>query len=292
MKLLKIALLCLTLTIAAFTSGCGGSKNSSSPDPRLALKGNGICIPESELLSMGIIGGERVNQEDYDSKLVVMLISGEGRLCTASAIAPNVLVTAAHCVRPDETVNAVFYSSLSCEAGFKRLENSVVAREVIINEAYKADLPEDQADKNTGDIALVVLKNNVPEGYPVYKIMDPQNITNGMDMWLYGYGRSDSAGGGAGILRKTKLSGNDYRVNMETKKVQIDQSHGSGICKGDSGGPALVEFAGQLQILGVHSYVNGPNSDICGDQAFDTLVFSYKDWINEKLKAVGAEPIR
>ena len=63
---------------------------------------------------------------------------------------------------------------------------------------------------------------------------------------------------------------------------------GTGICKGDSGGPSFIKNTkGEMQIIGINSYVVGPDADICSKNSFQTLAHSYKAWIDSKLSAIN-----
>ncbi|MEQ1722657.1 MAG: trypsin-like serine protease [Pseudobdellovibrio sp.] len=287
MKLLKIFVLCLSLILSACN---GGKKSSSSPDPQINNKKADparSCVPEDELLARNIIAGQLVQQNDPDSKMVLMIHSN-GQLCTATAIRKNVILTAAHCIGGGVDVTfAAFYSSLSCESGYNKYEHRQKVSKIYIHEEYRASAP---ADQMTGDIALVILQGEIPSGYEMFDIANPSLIDNQSDMYLYGYGRirsGEDSGAGAGMLRKTSLDSSAYSIDLVNKKVKVDQSNGTGICQGDSGGPAFVNVGNQKMILGINSYVRGPESDICSRESYQTLAYAYLAWINSKIDPFG-----
>jgi secreted trypsin-like serine protease len=281
MKSLKIILLCFGFILSACNSG---SRSSAAPrindfktDP------NRACIPQDELLAGNIIGGQIVEQNDVDAKKVLMLIS-KGQLCTATAIRKNVILTAAHCIAGGTDVTfAIFRSSLSCESGFNKFEHRQKISKIYVHEEYKANVSPEQM---TGDVALLILEGEIPLGYEIYDIANPDFIDSQSDMFLYGYGRIRSGedyGAGAGMLRKTSLARSDYVIDLANKKVKVDQSNGTGICQGDSGGPAFVNVGNQKMILGINSYVRGLETDICSQSSYQTLAYSYMSWINSKI---------
>lgn len=285
MKVLKIVCVCLILVLAA----CGPKNNSASTNPRLRKMDSARgCLMESELLARGIVGGQTVQLSDADSKMVVMLIS-DGMVCTAAPIHKNVLLTAAHCLsrEPGQT-RVIFYPSVSCESGYDQMRHSVIASHVEIHENFNEDTP---IQDTQGDVALVFIDQDVPTDYPKYNLADPATVSAQSDLYLYGYGRIRSSGGGAGILRKTSLPSDSYAVDPLSKKVVLNQSNGTGICNGDSGGPSLVNTqAGDLRILGINSYVVGPQSDVCSERSVQTLAYSFQDWIIQKIaEHVAAE---
>lgn len=260
---------------------CNSKKTSSDRSPRANQNSvKRTCIPESELLAANIVGGQVVQQTDYDAKLVLMVIS-DGQLCTAAPIAKNMILTAAHCISKNRTNTfAAFYSSLSCESGFNRNNNALAVKEVFIHEAFNSQASPDQME---GDLAILKLESNIPEGYPVYNLADPAQMPSDSELFIYGYGKTGSQASGSGILRKISMNSDDYKVMLSQKKVRLSQFNGAGICQGDSGGPSLVKIGQELQILGVSSYVVGDAHDVCSKEAFQTLAYSYLEWIKSKL---------
>lgn len=240
------------------------------------------CFPEADLMSVqNIVGGQLVQQKDSDAKFV-FLLRAQNQLCTAVAIGPNVVLTAAHCVTDSlENTYASFYTSLSCESGYNKNFHTINAEKVIIHEDYNRNLSPDEA---TADIALIFLKANIPEGYKIYKIAEQNDVKSDTELLIYGYGITGSKLGGRGILRKAKIAANNFFLDMGNRKVSIDQSGGTGICQGDSGGPSFVQVNGELKVLGISSYVVGTKDDICGDKSYQTLAHSYISWIESKIK--------
>lgn len=287
MSLVK-SLLILVITAGFFS--CSSGSSSGEKVPRGKQSGNVArnCIPEAELLAGGIIGGSLVKPTDEDSKTVMMVISN-GELCTGSAISDNVILTAAHCVVSGKRENTfvAFYPSLSCESGFSPAKHAMGVSKIVVHEDYD---PKVEADVTSADIALVFLDGKVPAGYPIYKIASPENAIEDA-LVMYGYGRTGSNSGGAGMLRKTIIQSADYKIDRPTKKINVRQSNGVGICQGDSGGPSLILVKGELEILGINSYVVGSKNDICNNSSFETLVSEYTGWISQKMSATGSDPV-
>ena len=272
-------------SIAFFVlTSCNRSGDSSKSVPGLKAQ---TCVNESELLAAGIVGGTRVNQEDSDAKMVMMLYSSR-ELCTAAALTPRILLTAAHCVAgPAEEAFAGFHTSLSCESGFDSRHNTIKVKEFIVHPDYEA-LHNHTVSKN--DIALVILSEDIPVGYPTYRIADPTDLADSNSLYSWGYGDTGYKSGGAGILRKTQFAKKDFEVSTELRLITINQSNGHGICQGDSGGPGLVKIDDELEILGVNSSVQtstGQESMLCADKANLTLVQPYLDWIITSLEKHG-----
>ena len=265
------------------------------PNPAPVENPKAACIPQKDLLSSssdafaqnGIVGGERIYQNEPDSTRVVILLNTEGSICTAAPIARDVLLTAAHCAQSKAGKYIVgFYTSISCESGFDAKNPDITAKvnELVVNESYIDSAPPSQF---VGDLALVFLNKDIPANYPIYKLAIPENLTPKNNLFFFGYGAIGFSKKNSGVLRKTELFSEEYEVKRAARKVVINQQRGHGVCSGDSGGPGLVELDGELQILGVNSYVSSveTNDDACKGNATLVLTDSYRDWIEVKMAA-------
>lgn len=242
------------------------------------------CFAESTLLTQGIVGGTRVAPTSKDSKNAIMIYSGD-QLCTATAISPRVLLTAAHCLTgpADQTV-AFVGTSLSCGSGFNSLRDRLLVSGYVVHEKYHEDANSQEFSVN--DIALVFLAEDLSPSYPIFKITNPAAVADTGPLYFWGFGDiRNGTSAGAGILRKTEVSENDYEVLLERKKVLVRQNKGHGICHGDSGGPAFVTVDGHLEILGVNSFIEGANeAEACNGISYLTLANSFRPWLAEKMK--------
>lgn len=268
------------------------SESSRETLAKVDIKKGAACIPEATLMAKGIIGGKLVNPTDKDSASVAMVVSEyedkkDGKteihmdICTATLIGPKTLLTAAHCIKTglDKTF-VIFYTALSCESGFDGTKNSQRVSKISVHEDY---VPSKSDKGGSNDIALITLQEPAPLNYPVYKIANPTDIKDSK-LYFYGYGVIGSNAGGSGILRKTSFSKEEFFVEIENKKIRVNQDHGTGICFGDSGGPSFVNIEGEAQILGVTSFVSGPDTDRCSQTSTLTLAYSYKEWIQDAMK--------
>jgi len=269
--------------------GCNKEKTTSTPIVQGPLK----CVPEKQLLAANIVGGQTVEANSTDSHKVVILYSSindkDGELCTATPVALNVLLTAAHCVDKADAAQsfAAFYTSLSCESGFDVRKNAIKVTSFKIHPDYqRIDESSDKAsaEGTQSDLALVFLETIVPAQYPIYKIAQAADVAVDSTIYFYGYGVNSSNGGGSGYLRKTEFQRSQYQIDESQNKISVDQTGGTGICSGDSGGPGLIEVNGELEILGVNSYVQGPKNNICAGRGVLTLADSYRSWISDEIR--------
>lgn len=267
-------------------ASCSGSSSASTPAPD--VKQNG-CVSESDLMKSGIVGGQKVANADVDSKKVVLLFAQDDEektsICTATPIAPNVLLTAAHCISKKHFV--VFNSSISCESGFSAKQHIGAVYTAIKHQDWDEN---SKSEANTAkDVAIVILQSNIPSSYRVSKIADPAQVdfASGAIRFI-GYGVVDYKAGGSGILRKTEIPVSKAVADVTNNVVRIDQSNGHGVCSGDSGGPSLVKVNGQEQILGVNSVVGGSSkATLCREEALQSLAIGHIPWIKQQLAKYG-----
>ena len=158
----------------------------------------------------------------------------EEYICTGSILADDIVVTAAHCVVAEPSnIRIVFATNID------NLQQSQVAP----IDAYIAN-PKWQGDASTGvdqgDIALIHLAQPLPDGYhPATLLPTSGELSRDEDTVLAGYGIADAGTqDGAGTLREATVQ--VIGELGQTEEV-LDQSHGTGACHGDSGGPAFIQ---------------------------------------------------
>jgi hypothetical protein len=193
-------------------------------------------------LAQPIVGGE----VDTQHKNVFMLFASLGRFystCTATLIAPNLLLTARHCVASnvDEAV-VCGQSELGAPYAAETLRAS---NPVDVNQATRwfeggsVHVPTEGSDTCGYDVALLVLTENVPPSVAVPAIPRIDlDVEEGEPYVAVGYGL-DEAGEAGGRLARDGLfvecaPGQCGRVAPVREFIGD-----TGVCQGDSGGPAF-----------------------------------------------------
>lgn len=270
-----------------------GSKVSDKPKNNFQkINPFNACIPESQLMATNIVRGEIVKPTDPDANTAVMVIgvTSDGSIirCTANPISPRALITAAHCLEADVIrYSAVFHSSITCESGYKPEEHLRTISRMIRHTGYDESV---KIENRTDDIGLLILREDIPQGYPIYQLAATDTLTGQEPLLLYGYGKTSAQDPGDFNLRRATVNPANYSISLERKLVRIDQREASGICMGDSGGASFVEVNGQRMILGISSYVAGSEENACSSLGALTLASAYTGWIEQSLQKVEQTP--
>jgi hypothetical protein len=186
-----------------------------------------------------IIGGT----SDHSDPAVVKIqtIGGDGRYidslgCSGSLIAPNVVVTAAHCVPP--AMAKLWRTTVSVGDGDAVLQ---------VEEAHGYRPPALDTMTYTPDVGVFVTANALcPKPLPLAGAIDATLV--GAPLRYVGFGVSELDGSFS--LTKRSVGSTVSAVGDEF----IESAEpGHGFCHGDSGGPLLVSLGGVETIAGVIS---------------------------------------
>lgn len=239
-----------------------------------AASGAGCApTPPDESTGSAIIGGK---SDHGDSSVVALYASTSqgGALCTASVIAPTVLLTAAHCVLPSEVGSNAKFVVLPSNDVNKDTTEQLAVKETHYDPSFEIDQLQ-----NGHDIAVVILEQPTTlTPLPVGK-KDPSSLV-GKSVRLVGYGLDNAATQtGAGVKRQVTATVD----SVDAKLMQIG-GDGKDTCNGDSGGPALATIDGKETIVGITSFGDAS----CGSGGFDTRVDLYGSFLAKYLGSVGS----
>ncbi|MCP4679710.1 MAG: trypsin-like serine protease [Deltaproteobacteria bacterium] len=218
----------------------------------------------------GVLGGYETNYEEWQG--AVALFGGGGSMCTGTLIAPDVVLSAAHCVylpyrNIDYTKDP---GSLQILGGAKAGE--VVyswAKEVVRNPSYNGMWGT--------DLSMILLEDPVTDVEP-HKVRMKPGPAKGDEGVIVGYGTSTTYGDTetAGIHRAgdttvLRASGNTFEIGNP-----------AGGCSGDSGGPVFTMQDGEWVVTGVASTVSGQCSATSGTN--EVNVAAFRTWIENTFK--------
>jgi hypothetical protein len=241
-----------------------------------------ICLVVCSLPAAGIVG-DAPAASGGPEKHVVMIVGSRGTSCSATAIARDLLLTAAHCVLPGAD-----YKLVAFEDGKPALKD---VAQIARHPAF--DLKSLLAQRATADVALLKLAQPLPGKFsPAVLASGPAPAQAGARFIVAGYGvavRGDGKTGGT--LRSAQLAATGRPGNLQLRLVDPatnNQRPGLGACTGDSGAPAFEARDGRLSLVGVVSWSTGPgNAAGCGGLTGVTPLALYRGWIVETARKMG-----
>jgi hypothetical protein len=220
---------------------------------------------------------------------VVMILGSYGTVCTATAIARDLLLTAAHCVQPGAD-----YKLAERLPGGDLTHPPTVKDIVRIERDPQFDLNRLFAHLATADVALIKLVDPLPARIPSAPIgSDSEIVAVGDMLTVAGYGvtaRGDGRTGG--VVRAASLAVTGQPGGLQIRlydPATKGRNAGLGACAGDSGAPAFRDDNGALRIIGLVSWSTGPNQTAgCGGLTGITPLVRYRQWILDTARALGS----
>lgn len=226
----------------------------------------------SPLPAAAMVGGAGTAPTSI-ARSVVLIVGSRGNSCTGVALAPNLVLTAAHCVLPGAEYKIVEFDS--ARQPLLRDVTSVTAHP-------KFDLQTMLAHRATADVALLRLAAPLASVEPA-TLGPVLTVTPGDAFTVAGMGvtvRGDGKSGGT--IRAAALVATGKPGNLQIRLLDPTtrgEKPGLGACTGDSGAPVFA-MNGAPAVIGVVSWSTGPgNSAGCGGLTGVTPLFLYRDWI-------------
>lgn len=256
-----------------------------------ACSGERPAEPDPATTSAEIVGGV-----DDTTHTNVVMLTNPGGSCTASLIAPNLVLTARHCVAQNVT------QGIGCDINGNSTNGDHVGNNYAASnlKVFTGQSPQfwgtpvavgsqlfTVQSKNlcNNDIALVVLNKAVTSAPPL-KIRRDYPPQIGELVTAVGYGAINDNSQGSGKRR--------MRANVPVRSVGKDWneltgegelSTGQAVCSGDSGGPILSAGGAVIGIASRVSKCTDPNAT-----AKYVRLDYHKDLINQAFAAAAASP--
>ena len=214
-------------------------------------------------------------------------------VCTGTLIAPNVILTAGHCVAHGRKITFVDNAQYPSRPGVTGVRRNVA--DVVPHPQYS----EQRASVARNDLALVFLDRAVTN-VAMAKIAPADALNTAGSVVVVGFGATDSTDAGigrnkttVGIVPPNDAKWPDYAAEWgcdpDLEFAAGQTVYGNDTCFGDSGGPAYVWINNQYYLAGSTSrsvLING-NPGTCGQGGIYERLDRYVQWIGQEIKNRG-----
>jgi secreted trypsin-like serine protease len=221
------------------------------------------------------VSGNAPPATGWAARPIVMVVDDREDLCTGTALAPDLVLTAAHCVtRP------IQYEVKAYQNG-----QSIKVRSVARHPRF--DMAAYAASRATADVALLKLTAPLPDIVVPAALAAARRVAAGETLTIAGFGVTlAGTPKGLGVPRMATLTVTGKPGSLQIRLVDPktrNVSNGLGGCTGDSGAPAF-DGEGPL-VIGVVSWSTAPqDNEGCGGLTGVTPLLSYRGWIVETAK--------
>jgi trypsin len=221
-----------------------------------------------------IVGGAPIADQAIARHVVIIV--GAHNLCTGVAIAPDLILTAAHCVP---------------SAGKYRLVTFEGRRPAVKDVASVAAHPQFSPRADAPDLALVKLATPVANLTPVAfsERRVPPSVGDRFIVAGFGVGVQGDRKT-AGKLRAVTLVATDRPSSQQFSLIdprKLGEAAGFGVCNGDSGGPVFDER--DRALVGIVSWSARTDGEpTCGFVSGVIPLARYRYWIAETAARLGS----
>ncbi len=194
--------------------------------------------------------------QTYNSSLLIEVTRPHGVFtCTGVAVAPKLLVTAAHCLEGDVKKVRIF-----TQEKYDPQQASLATSGFVIHPDYRP-----QVSRYRNDIAKIFLKEALPSDINIHPIFRG-NMLNGK-LYRFGFGSR------ANTNIRTVITPTFRKINHLEDVLELDDTFSR---SGDSGGPIFVRNGNVVSLVAIHStFSHGPQ----GRFSFNPLLASHLSWI-------------
>lgn len=222
--------------------------------------------------ALAIVGGHEENGPA--ARATLMVLSGRGGVCSAVVVAPDAVLTAAHCAS----------GAADYRVHYKGEDGQPVLLEpgaIAVHPGY--DRGAVAGRRRSIDLALVRLAAPLPARFTAAALTaEPGQAGDALIVSGYGVAR-ERDGRSTGTFRAADLTlVEPYGVS--TILVWAKGAAGSGACEGDSGGPITTASGA---VMAITSWASGAGKAACGSATQGVLVGPQRRWIDTVLSGWG-----
>ncbi len=224
---------------------------------------------------VGVTGGHETNYEEWQG-VIALADFMNGHSCTGTLIAPDVVLSAAHCVKFGDSS----WSDLTSHPQDLHISGGATSGDIDYGVAERIIVHPRWAEEgrvNEFDLTLVKLAEPIEHvaHYQVRRAPEPEIGELG---WLVGYGRSCNDAGSSGIHRAGETT-------LQEKDLYYSFGDVAKNCAGDSGGPFFTKQDGEWVVAAV-AHLVGDDCSISG-VAHSIGVLTLRDWIEDTFRELA-----
>merc|ERR1719145_173209 len=243
---------------------------------------------------MTIVNGEPADECEWNWQVGLRSSSSGSPWCGGMLITPEWVLTAAHCLAGESSINVV--AGKHARSTNSGNEQSSWSSKIVMHPQYNSN-------KYSKDFGLVKLQTPMQMNNCVGTVALPTtDVAAGTSCWITGWGTLSSGGGTPSVLQEaqvTTISNNACWQQYSYSSSDIDSSmlcaqgrNSNGqitdACQGDSGGPLVCNRGGQWAIYGATSWGYG-----CAGASYPGVwsrVYTVLDWIEDVTSGGGGAP--
>ena len=195
--------------------------------------------------------------------MVLAQAKGAAGFCSGVVVAPDIVLTAAHCVAAPSATRVHFRDARGAPV-------LIAVKRVARHPGYRADAVAARA--RSIDLALVETAEPLPAPFsPAPLGAAPE--TTGAEVEVAGFGLTQpGVAASSGHLRRARLA---LRAPLSNVLLWLAGDDGAGACTGDSGAPVFANGA----VVGVVAYAQGAHGRGCGGLTQAIRLAPQRAWI-------------
>jgi secreted trypsin-like serine protease len=234
--------------------------------------------------AVAMVGGAPPADEAL-ARHVVAVAGQRGSACTGTALARDLVLTAAHCVRPGARYAVIEFDPP------RRSRRMIVSS---FERHPQFDPGNALARGETADLALLKLAEPL-SARTVPAALGARDVFPAGDRFVVaGFGNFVVRGDGSfGTLRAAQLMAVRHPSSLQLRLADPatrGEHPGLGACSGDSGGPVFEDTARGLVLVAVVSWASSARGgEGCGGLTGATPIALHRLWISEAAKRLGGE---
>lgn len=229
--------------------------------------------------STPILGGTAAGEGDFPTVVALLFDMGRRGLCTGTLVAPDLILTAAHCVSTQvtqyPTQDEVTANTLAIIDG----TNLLAGTGTVV--AVSATIPHPGfGSPGDPDVGLVRLSQPLTDRVPTPLNLVAADAPIGTNVTMVGYGLSEPGNqmsAGTAMVLDSKSSVACTNGVSDSTFLCWDQTDGTGKCSGDSGGPSFASINGVEKVVGITSF----GDQDCGVFGADMRVDASREFLAE-----------